>query len=63
MSENSRKKYQFVAHTKCPHLSHIIDCNAGGFGTLECMRPDFHEKCSFRAKHEEKIRNRGGIGS
>ncbi len=58
IDESRKGKYKYVAHSKCPHLSRLIDCNAGGFGTLECMRPDFHEKCGFRARHEEVVKGR-----
>lgn len=47
-----------VKHGKCPHLSFALDCHAGGFGHAGCFSHDYHSRCGFRLRFEERHKNK-----
>ena len=43
---------------KCQHLSKVVECNVGGFGTLKCVDENFHNECPFKKKHSELMQKK-----
>ena len=39
-----------LAKKKCPYLSPVLECLAGGDGTVNCLMHDYHRDCDFKNK-------------
>ena len=39
---------------RCHYVSIHLNCNVGGFGTIECFKPEFHADCRFRKKADDR---------
>ena|SRR3989338_1286908 len=40
---------------KCPFLSPYLECNVGGFGSLACHEPAFHDRCEHKKPHAHRL--------
>ncbi|MBS3054677.1 MAG: hypothetical protein J4431_04020 [Candidatus Aenigmarchaeota archaeon] len=40
-----------ILQNRCEHLSPGVECNVGGFGSLQCLDGPFHRQCPFKQRH------------
>ncbi|MBI4019660.1 MAG: hypothetical protein HY364_05445 [Candidatus Aenigmarchaeota archaeon] len=47
-----------ILQNRCEHLSPGVECNVGGFGSLQCLDQPFHNQCPFKQNHAELERQK-----
>jgi len=39
-----------IIRRDCPYISPTLECLLDGFGSLNCLDPEFHKNCSIKEK-------------
>ncbi|HLD49398.1 MAG TPA: hypothetical protein VJB11_03465 [archaeon] len=43
---------------KCPHISPILECTAGGDGHIGCLDHKYHRDCSHRLRFKKQSKEK-----
>lgn len=43
-----------LSKKRCPFMSMHLECYAGGFATIDCLKHEFHSACEFKQKAVNK---------